>query len=144
MVCPFGDPQQRASGFLNCKRKQLELWWDVKAINHAENCLPNWEYYHCLPSIFSPYLHFLINTKTNSQSTHRFITMPLDSSQTSISLQRIGLNIKKELGIWVWKSLIGYLSMLRKSLIIRKKFRRSLKNFHRGKSFYSLQEYFEL
>jgi hypothetical protein len=37
---PFGD-RRRALRFLNCKRKQLELSWDVKVISHAENCLPN-------------------------------------------------------------------------------------------------------
>ena len=94
-----------------CSHNQLKFFcgWRMMSLDHVENCSSNWKYYHCLPSIFSPYLCFLIKIKTNSQSTPRFITMPLDSSLTFISLQQIGPNIKKELGTWVWKSLIGYL-----------------------------------
>jgi hypothetical protein len=37
----FGVPLLKVSRSLNCKRGELELWWDIKETNDAENYLCN-------------------------------------------------------------------------------------------------------
>ena len=130
MVCPFEDPLQRASTFLNWKRQWLGLWWDVRAINHAENCLPNWEYYHCLPSILrilplpSQYILSLLMflNKNKGQFTANSQIYRCATRQQSNFHQPITNRAKyqKGIGYMGWKCLIGYLLILRKSLIIRR------------------------
>jgi len=62
--------------------------------------------------VIGQHVSILIESSSGpSKNTDPYLAMPLDISLTSISLQRTWLNVKKELGIWVWKSSIGYPSM---------------------------------
>jgi len=102
------------------------------------------EYYHYPPNIFSPYLYSLNKNKnqfTPYSEIHNYATR----QQINFHLPQVNLTKCQKgigyLGIKVFKKLPQYLKV---EFDNPKKFKESLKNYLSVKTFYSLQEYFEL
>jgi hypothetical protein len=143
MVCPSGDPQQIASRFLNCKRKQLVMM----GCKSNQSCRELFIKLRILPLpsqyIFS-LLMFLSKNKDhftfNSQIHHYATRKQSDFHQPTANRAKY----PKGIGYVVVKVFNRLPINVKKEFDNSKKFRHSLKNFLREKSFYSLQEYFEL